>query len=152
VELHVPPLRERREDILPLARVLLAGSALWMKRKIAGLAPGAADQLARYAWPGNVRELENAMERAVALSPGTRVEFDDLPEEVRLARPLPIASDGTVRPLEAVEKDYILEALALNNGNQTRTAEQLQIGSATLYRKLKSYGLIAGGRPDRKGS
>ena len=151
VELHVPPLRERREDILPLARILLAGSALWMKRKISGLTPAATDQLLRYAWPGNVRELENAMERAVALSPGTRVEFDDLPEEVRQARPMPAASDGTVRPLDSVEKDYILEALALNNGNQTRTAEQLQIGSATLYRKLKSYGLIAGDRTDRKG-
>jgi len=146
VELHVPPLRERREDVLPLARLLLAGSALWMKRKISGLTPAAADQLVRYAWPGNVRELENAMERAVALSPGTRVEFEDLPEEVRQARSKPIASDGTLRPLDAVEKDYILEALALNHGNQTRTAEQLQIGSATLYRKLKSYGLIGAGK------
>jgi len=149
VELNVPPLRERREDILPLARVLLAGSALWMKRKISGLTPAATDQLIRYAWPGNVRELENAMERAVALSPGTRVELEDLPEEVRQARPIPVASDGTVRPLDSIEKDYILEALALNNGNQTRTAEQLQIGSATLYRKLKSYGLIAGDRSKR---
>ncbi|MBP7618808.1 MAG: sigma-54-dependent Fis family transcriptional regulator, partial [Geothrix sp.] len=146
VELHVPPLRERREDILPLARVLLAGSALSMKRKISGLTPAATDQLIRYAWPGNVRELENAMERAVALSPGTRVELEDLPEEVRQARPMPAAFDGKVRPLDSVEKDYILEALALNNGNQTRTAEQLQIGSATLYRKLKSYGLIGTGR------
>jgi len=117
-----------------------------MKRKISGLTPAAADQLVRYAWPGNVRELENAMERAVALSPGTRVEFEDLPEEVRQARSKPIASDGTLRPLDAVEKDYILEALALNHGNQTRTAEQLQIGSATLYRKLKSYGLIGAGK------
>jgi len=146
VELHMPPLRERREDILPLARVLLAGSALWMKRKISGLTPAAADQLIRYAWPGNVRELENTMERAVALAPGTRVEFDDLPEEVRQARPMPAVSDGTVRPLDSVEKDYILEALALNHGNQTRTAEQLQIGSATLYRKLKTYGLIGAGK------
>jgi DNA-binding NtrC family response regulator len=144
VELHVPPLRERRDDILPLARVLLAGSALWMKRKITGLTPGAADQLLRYAWPGNVRELENVMERAVALSPGLRVELEDLPEEVRRACPIPVALDGSVKPLEEVEKEYILAALALNGGNQTRTAEQLQIGSATLYRKLKSYGLIGG--------
>jgi len=151
VELNVPPLRERREDILPLARVLLAGSALWMKRKITGLTTAAADQLIRYAWPGNVRELENAMERAVALSGGTRVELEDLPEEVRQARPIPTVSDGTVRPLEAIEKDYILAALALNGGNQTRTAEQLQIGSATLYRKLKSYGLIGAERAGRPG-
>ncbi len=147
VELHVPALRERREDILPLARILLAGSALWMKRKMTGLTPGATDQLLRYAWPGNVRELENTMERAVALAPGTRVEVEDLPEEIRHARPLAsVANDGTVRPLEDIEKEYILSALALNGGNQTRTAEQLQIGSATLYRKLKSYGLIGGAR------
>jgi DNA-binding NtrC family response regulator len=147
VELHVPPLRERRDDILPLARVLLADSAIRMKRKIAGLAPRAADQLVRYEWRGNVRELENAMERAVALARGTRVELDDLPEEVREAFIKPIVTGGAVRPLDEVEKEYILAALELNGGNQTRTAEQLHIGSATLYRKLKSYGVIAGRRP-----
>ena len=148
VELHVPPLRERREDILPLARVLLAGSAVLMKRKITGLTPGTTDQLIRYAWPGNVRELENAMERAVALAPGSRVELEDLPEEIRQAVPIPVATDGPVRPLDEIEKDYILAALALNSGNQTRTAEQLKIGSATLYRKLKNYGLL-GDRANR---
>jgi len=146
VELIVPPLRERRDDILPLARVLLAASALQMKRKMTGLTPGATDQLIRYAWPGNVRELENAMERAVAMAPGTRVELEDLPEEIRQACPAPVATLGSIRPLEEIEKDYILGALALNGGNQTRTSEQLQIGSATLYRKLKSYGLIGGSR------
>jgi DNA-binding NtrC family response regulator len=143
VELHVPPLRDRRDDILPLGRVLLAESALRMKRKVSGLSPGAADQLLRYEWPGNVRELENAMERAVALAHGTRVELEDLPEEVRQAFPRPLATLGSVRSLEAIEKDYILAALELNQGNQTHTAKQLEIGSATLYRKLKSYGLIA---------
>ena len=142
VELHVPPLRERRDDILPLARVLLADAAVRMKRKITGLAPDTADQLLRYPWPGNVRELENAMERAVALARGSRVEFEDLPEEIRETFPTPLATQGKVRPLEEVEKEYILAALELNTGNQTHTAEQLHIGSATLYRKLKSYGLI----------
>jgi DNA-binding NtrC family response regulator/predicted hydrocarbon binding protein len=143
VELHVPALRERRDDVLPLARVLLADAAQRMKRKISSLAPDAADQLLRYEWPGNVRELENAMERAVALASGNRVERDDLPEEVRHAFPSPVLSAGAVRPLDSVEKEYILAALELNGGNQTRTAEQLQIGSATLYRKLKKYGLIS---------
>jgi len=142
VELHVPPLRERRDDVLPLARVLLADAALRMKRKISSLAPGAADQLLRHDWPGNVRELENAMERAVALARGSRVEIEDLPEEIRQAFARPVASKGSVRPLDEVEKDYILAALKLNDGNQTHTAEQLRIGSATLYRKLKRYGLI----------
>jgi transcriptional regulator with PAS, ATPase and Fis domain len=142
VELQVPALRQRRDDMLPLARVLLADAALRMKRKIAGIAPAAVDQLLRYEWPGNVRELENAMERAVALARGSRVELEDLPEEVRRAVPGPAAHHGTVRPLEEIEKEYILAALELNGGNQTHTAEQLKIGSATLYRKLKSYGSI----------
>jgi len=141
VELHVPPLRDRRDDVLPLARVLLAEAALRMKRTISGLAPAAADQLLRHEWPGNVRELENAMERACALARGARVELEDLPEEIRKAFPRPVAVRGTVRPLEEVEKEYILAALELNNGNRTHTAEQLKIGSATLYRKLKSYGV-----------
>jgi DNA-binding NtrC family response regulator len=151
VELHVPALRERRDDVLPLARVLLAEAALRMKRKISGLAPGAADQLLRYAWPGNVRELENAMERAVALARGSRVELEDLAEEIRQVFPRPVATRGTVRPLNEVEKEYILAALELNHGNQTRTAEQLHIGSATLYRKLKSYGVTGGRRAVQKG-
>jgi two-component system, NtrC family, response regulator HydG len=146
VELRVPALRERRDDVLPLARVLLGDAALRMKRKIAGLAPGAADQLLRYGWPGNVRELENAMERAVALARGSRVELLDLPEEVRQAFPMPLATKGAVRPLDEVEKEYILAALELNGGNQTRTAAELRIGSATLYRKLKRYGLIGAKR------
>jgi two-component system, NtrC family, response regulator HydG len=144
VELHVPPLRERRDDMLPLARVLLAEAALRMKRKVLALSPRAADQLLRYAWPGNVRELENAMERAVALARGSRVELEDLPEEVRAAFPKPLVVEGLVRPLDEIERDYILAALKLNQGNQTRTAAALQIGSATLYRKLKSYGALAG--------
>lgn len=142
VELHVPPLRERREDVLPLGRVLLADAALRMKRKITGLAPEAADQLLRHEWPGNVRELENAMERAVALARGSRVELEDLPAEIRQALSTPVATKGKVRPLDEIEKEYILAALELNDGNQTHTAEQLHIGTATLYRKLKSYGLI----------
>jgi DNA-binding NtrC family response regulator len=142
VELHVPPLRDRRADILPLARVLLADAAVRMARKISGLTPSAADQLLRYEWPGNVRELENAMERAVALARGSRVDLDDLPEEIRQAFPKPVVKGGAVQPLSEVEKEYILAVLQLNGGNQTRTAEQLRIGSATLYRKLKKYGLI----------
>jgi transcriptional regulator with PAS, ATPase and Fis domain len=142
VELHVPPLRDRRDDILPLARVLLAEAAARMGRKISSLAPRAVDQLLRYEWPGNVRELENAMERAVALARGSRVDLEDLPREIRHAFPKPVVVGGAVQPLSEVEKDYILAVLELNGGNQTRTAEQLRIGSATLYRKLKKYGLI----------
>jgi DNA-binding NtrC family response regulator len=138
IELHVPPLRDRREDILPLARILLAEAAERLKRKVIGLSPRAADQLVRYDWPGNVRELENAMERAVAVTRSSRTELEDLPEEVRQA--IPVTSKiGPVKPLADIEKDYILAVLEHNEGNQTRTAAQLGIGTATLYRKLKQY-------------
>ncbi|MFL5345984.1 MAG: sigma 54-interacting transcriptional regulator [Hyalangium sp.] len=139
IELKVPPLRERREDILPLARLLLIEATERLGRRVLSFSPDAADQLLRYAWPGNVRELGNAIERAVALCEGSRVEREDLPEEVRAAPPsfLPGSSPRT---LEDMEREYILAVLASNGGNRSRTAEQLDIGLATLYRKLKHYG------------
>jgi DNA-binding protein Fis len=88
-----------------------------------------------------VRELENAMERAVAMARGNRVVLEDLPEEISQAFRKPVVNVETVQPLKEVEKEYIIAVLELNNGNQTRTAEQLGIGTATLYRKLKQYGL-----------
>ena len=97
------------DDILPLARVLLADAAVRMARKISGLAPKVAEQLLRYEWPGNVRELENAMERGVALARGSRVEMEDLPEEVRQAVPKPIASAAAVRPLDEVQRNTSLQ-------------------------------------------
>jgi len=84
---------------LPLARVLLADAAVRMARKISGLEPSVADQLLRYEWPGNVRELENAMERAVALARGSRVAFEDLPEEIRQTFSKPVANEENVKPL-----------------------------------------------------
>lgn len=141
VELHVPLLRDRREDILPLARVMLADAAMRMARKMTGITSAAADQLLRYDWPGNVRELENAMERAVALATGSRVDISDLPEEIRNVFPKPVFSSGTVQPLGEVEKEYILAVLKHNGGNQAKSALQLNIGTATLYRKLKKYGV-----------
>ena len=143
VDIYVPSLRKRRADILPLARVLLGEAALRLKRKITGISPAAVDQLLRYQWPGNVRELENAMERAVALTRGTRVELEDLPEEVRELDSKSVFSIGNIRRLEDVEKEYILAALERNGGNQLVTAKDLGIGTATLYRRLKHYGLIA---------
>ena len=114
-----------------------------MKRDTTGLTPAAADQLLNYGWPGNVRELENVMERAVALARGSRIDVDDLPGELRAAVAAPAVTTGAVRPLGEIERDCIIAALEVNSGNHKRTAEQLQIGSATLYRKLKSYGIIA---------
>jgi two-component system, NtrC family, response regulator HydG len=138
VELAVPPLRQRSEDILPLARLFLAESSLRMKRPVDGLSAPAADQLLGYPWPGNVRELANVMERAVAVAKGHRIDLEDLPPEVRIAvvRPAPGKS---IRRLQDVEKDYILAILESKRGNRTQAAIQLGIGVATLHRKLKSY-------------
>lgn len=138
VELRVPPLRERRDDILALARTFLTATAERMNRRVTGFTPAAANQLVRYSWPGNVRELENAIERAVALARGRSIDVDDLPEEVGLGIPTAHAP-GDVRPLEEIEREYILAVLRANQGNKAVAAEQLKIGIATLYRKLKKY-------------
>lgn len=140
IEIAVPPLRQRREDILPLARELLAAAAARTKSKVTSFTPAVIDQLQRYAWPGNVRELENALERAAVMARRTRIEVGDLPAEIAGA----IASSwtpGDERSLKQVEKDYILAVLEANGGNRTKTATQLEIAPATLYRKLAEYGV-----------
>ena len=138
IELRVPPLRERIEDILPLARIFLAESARRSDRNITAFTPKAADQLLRYDWPGNVREIQNVVEYAVALAGGERIDVEDLPEELRVMLPKPVAS-GNIASMEEVERNYILSVLEAMDGNKTRTAEALNIGIATLYRKLSSY-------------
>jgi two-component system, NtrC family, response regulator HydG len=138
VEIRVPPLRERRDDIVPLARQFLLAAAKRMQRNVTAFSPDAMSQLVRHRWPGNVRELENAIERAVVLAKASRVDVEDLPEELALATPDP-ELPREVRPLEDVERDYIMAALRANGGNKAKAAEQLAIGTATLYRKLKQY-------------
>jgi DNA-binding NtrC family response regulator len=139
VEITVPPLRERREDVLPLARESLAGAARRFGKKPPALTPEAANRLLRYAWPGNVRELENALERAIALARSDRIDVDDLPPEVGAADTVPRVA-GDVRKLADVERDYIAAALHASDGNRAKAAERLGIGVATLYRKLKQEG------------
>jgi DNA-binding NtrC family response regulator len=138
VEISIPPLRERREDILPLARLFLTTIAKRTGSKVTGFTPAAAQQLLRHRWPGNVRELENAVERAVVLARRQRVEIDDLPPEVSLAVPSTVAADD-IKPLADVERDYIGAVLRAVDGNRTVAAAKLGIGPATLYRKLKQY-------------
>lgn len=132
VELHVPPLRERRDDVLPLARVLLHAAASRLGRSAPGLTSAAADLLLGYAWPGNVRELENAMERAVALASGRRIDADDLPPEVRTG-----GAAAKRSTLAEVERRHILATLQRNGGSRNRTARELGISASTLFRKLR---------------
>jgi DNA-binding NtrC family response regulator len=97
-----------------------------------------ADQLLRYAWPGNVRELANAMERAAAVAKNNLVELADLPPEVSLILPV-VPNRRAQRFLRDVEKECILNALEKTGGNRIKAAEFLDIGVATLYRRLNSY-------------
>jgi DNA-binding NtrC family response regulator len=142
IELHVPPLRERHEDILPLARLFLG--KLTSRRTenrdhiITGFTPSAAGQLLRYNWPGNVRELQNCIEYAYAMCQGTQIDTMDLPSELQATSLRPVVSD-VIRPLDEIERDYILGVLKLLDGNKAQAATELNIGLATLYRKLKEY-------------
>jgi DNA-binding NtrC family response regulator len=139
VEIEIPPLRERREDVLALARAFVTDAAARTGRKVSGFTPAAAHQLLRYGWPGNVRELENAIERAVVLTARARIDIEDLPPEVGLAAPdAMVATD--VRPLADVEGDYIKSVLRAVGGNRSQAARKLGIGEATLYRKIKQFG------------
>ena len=107
VELEVPPLRARPDDLRGLTGTILTRVAAQMKRPITGYAPEALEHMLRYAWPGNIRELENAIERACALATSERVELAGLPDEVRQRESLVISSEH-VRPLREIEREYIL--------------------------------------------
>jgi two-component system response regulator HydG len=138
VELHVPPLRERPDDLRGLAAMLQTRIATRMHRAIGGYTDAALNCLLQYAWPCNVRELENAIERACALATGLLIDVDDLPNTLRTC-PSFVGASPEVRPLHDVEREYILSVLQRNGGNKLHTAEQLRINTTTLFRKLKRY-------------
>jgi transcriptional regulator with PAS, ATPase and Fis domain len=144
LNIHVPPLRERHEDILQLAERTISEVVGRTKSEAVDLSPEVTERLLGYDWPGNVRELENVIEHAVVMAAGRRIDMRDLPDDVWQAA-IPIATpqpNGKVRPLAEITREYIESALAENEGNQSITARELGIGSATLYRKLKAYGLL----------
>ena len=143
--LEVPPLQERREDFLPLARELIAKTCHDNQCGPCSLSSEALDLLQSYQWPGNIRELENAIERAVVLAEGQpRIEVTDLPPEVRGAPPDPGATQqsGGILTLAEVERRHILATLDRLGDNRKATAKALGIGENTLWRRLKSYGMV----------
>ena len=131
--LTLPPLRERREDILPLALMF----AERLGKPDVRIRPAAAALLERYAWPGNVRELGNAVEHAVILARGGEVDVEHLPEEL-IAGDAPLARAARLRPLADVEREHVLAVLDACGGNQVEAARVLGIGRNTLWRKLRS--------------
>jgi DNA-binding NtrC family response regulator len=143
IALHVPPLRDRKEDIPVLTRYFLAREAGANGGEQREVAEETMELLVKYDWPGNVRELENALERAAVLSPDTVIPPDALPERVRTAptRQLVAEAPPANPSMEVIERAYILWVLQAEGGNKTRAAEVLGIDPSTLYRKLNRYGI-----------
>jgi DNA-binding NtrC family response regulator len=137
INIAIPPLRERREDIADLAGHFLEKYCRKLSKSIAGFSPEALAPLNAYSWPGNVRELENVVERAVILCDSDRIE----PEDLSIPGSVPAGQKGAGGSLEEMERDYILRVLREFNGNQSRASQVLGIDRKTLYLKLKKYGL-----------
>jgi two-component system response regulator HydG len=141
ISVRLPALRERPEDIPLLADAFLRKSGERRGEEPKPLAPDALDAMLAYQWPGNVRELENALERAVILSPGPVIAASALPERVTARRAEPLITDRppATPTLEAIERAYVTWVLQNEGGNKTRAAEVLGIDPSTLYRKLARY-------------
>ena len=142
IAIHLPPLRQRREDIPVLAELFLRRNAEAGGEPQKSLHPDALDVLQSYSWPGNVRELENALERATLLTKGDVIEVRALPERIVERRAEPLAADRQAAnpTLEVIERAYITWILQQEGGNKTRASEALGIDPSTLYRKLARYG------------
>ena len=141
VEIHLPPLRERVEDIAPLAAHFLTRLAARYRKEL-GFHPDALESLLAYPWPGNIRELEHAVERAVLLSPGPLITPDDLALQAGIGG----AAALEEMSLEAAERLVIRKALARHDGNVSNAARALGLSRSALYRRLESHGLQP--RPD----
>ena len=141
VDIHIPPLRERPEDILPLARFIIQRLSKKLKLPKLALDARSVDYLISYPWPGNIRELENALERSTVVSEDQRLKPEDLQNNIRTVyEQQSISNNASGRTLEEVERNYILNILKETNGNKTKAAEILGIGNTTLWRKLKEWG------------
>jgi len=142
VNISVPPLRERVEDIRPLIAHFLKARSTG-SRRIEGISEDALEAVMSYRWPGNVRELENLVERAVALGLSDRIEKEDLTTAVLRASSAPdaalIASEDKLKPLEEIEREAILRTLERTGGDKMLASQILGIDRSTLYRKLKRF-------------
>jgi DNA-binding NtrC family response regulator len=142
--IHLPPLRERREDIPLLARNFIEEFNRQDNRQVRGLSSEAEKELERYHWPGNVRELRNVIQRAVVISGAGLIGAEHLPETVlRASAPAPVAAGGSVTPIREMEREMILRALEETGQDKRRAAQLLGISLKTLYNKLAKYGIQA---------
>jgi two-component system response regulator HydG len=148
IQLQVPPLRSRGNDVLLLAQHFTERSSLRARKNVQGLSPEAAEKLLSYSWPGNVRELENCIERAVALTRYERLAVEDLPEKIRSYTRSQAQAAGEdpeeMAPLEEIERRHILRVLEAVGKKKALAARILRLDRKTLYRKLESYGIKPG--------
>ncbi len=136
IHLHLPPLRERSDDIVHLTQHFLERCAKVHRREAARVSEAAMSALRRYSWPGNVRELSHVIERAILMARSDTIE----PADLRLDA-APYASQGQPRTLDEVERDAIEQALSRNEGNVVAAASELGVSRSALYRRMEKFGL-----------
>lgn len=142
VPIHLPPLRERKDDISVLGDYFLAKYNKRTKKKIKSISPAVRHALMEYDWPGNIRELENTIERAVVLSQGDKIGLDNLMYHgIGSSLSLLNSSVGRNKTIEEVEKEYIQIILQSRHGNKSKAAKILGIDRKTLWAKIKKYGI-----------
>lgn len=141
-QIHLPPLRERKQDIESLVHTFLELFSAKLKKPIDGITPEALAALSAAEWRGNVRELRNVMERSAIICEGC-ITIEDLPLELQRAEIVP-ANAGDDFELASIERKHIFKVLQYTHGNKTETARLLKIGLATLYRKIETYGIAEG--------
>lgn len=146
VTVDLPPLAERRDDVIPLVDFFRRQAARRHQKNVKGATPAVTRRLFGYDWPGNVRELRNIVESMVVLDIDGLLDVDDLPPELAEPSPIaPITAEGPShligQPLDNIERWAIEETLKLTNGNREEAARILDIGARTLYRKLEKYKL-----------
>lgn len=147
--ISVPPLRQRRGDILVLAQHFLAGFNKKLGKNIKGFSKKSLKYLYEYNWPGNVREMENTVERCMIITEGDSIEVEDLPihlreNEVALNADLSttLFTDDTIVHFEKLKEEAIRHALKITNGNIVEAAKKLQLGRATIYRLMEKYNIV----------
>ena len=140
ISVHLPPLRERREDIMPLANAFLKRFVAQSNRPIRGFTPQAVERVMSFEWPGNVRQLQNEVQRAVLLCEGGDIDASDLSITSAPAEADEV-HDTNFTLLEGVERNAIVQMLRETGGNKLETAKRLGIGRQTLYNKIKAYGI-----------
>ena len=139
--IHLPPLRERGEDVAALIEHFIQryGGGL-----VTGCSDAAGKALLAYGYPGNVRQLQHLVQRAVAVARGSRIEVDDLPEEVRATRSAAVPAEGSVAAArERAEREMIVTTLARNNGEVSAAAREMQVSRTTMWRLMKKHGISA---------